>query len=150
MDALVFRLDRSRYALPLGDVVEVLPAVAMTALPKAPAIVEGVIDVRGRLVPVLDIRARFRLPASPMELSDHLVVARAGERTVALRADEAIEVVRLEARDIEPIEPAVPGAAYVSGVAHTPDGLVLLHDLQTFLTRAESDQLGQALAEGGA
>ena len=150
MDALVFRLDRSRYALPLGDVVEVLPAVALTTLPMAPAIVEGVIDVRGRLVPVLDIRARFRLPARQMDLADHLVLARAGLRTVALRADEAIELLHLDAQDVEPIEPAVPGASYVAGVARTADGLILLHDLQTFLTHAESEQLGRALAEGGA
>mgnify|MGYP001586789213 FL=1 len=150
MDALVFRLDRSRYALPLWDVVEVLPAVALTTLPMAPAIVEGVIDVRGRLVPVLDIRARFRLPARQMDLADHLVLARAGLRTVALRADEAIELLHLDAQDVEPIEPAVPGASYVAGVARTADGLILLHDLQTFLTHAESEQLGRALAEGGA
>jgi len=150
VDALVFRLDRSRYGLPLESVVEVLPAVALTPLPKAPAIVEGVIDLRGRVVPVLDIRSRFRLPARPMDVADHLIVARAGGRTVAIRADEAIDLVRLEAPDVEPLDPVVPGAAYVAGVARTADGLVLLHDLLTFLTRAESDDLDRALAEGDA
>ncbi len=150
MDALVFRLDDHRYGLPLEDVVEVLPAVALTPLPKAPAIVEGVIDLRGRVVPVLDIRARFRLPARPMDVADHLVVARAGARTVAIRADEALELVRIEAHDVQPIEPVVPGAEYVAGVARTSDGLVLLHDLKGFLTQAESEQVNQALAEGPA
>ena len=58
MDILIFKLGDARFGLPAADVRELHRAVAMVALPKAPPIVEGIISVRGRIVPVLDIRAR--------------------------------------------------------------------------------------------
>jgi len=145
---LVFRLAEVRYGIPAEDVVEVLAAVACVPLPKAPAIVEGIIDVRGRLVPVLDVRARFRRPPKPVELSDHLVVARAGPRVVALRVDEAHGLVGLAPPDVRSLSDVVPGAGHVAGVACLEDGLVLIHDLATFLTEAESEEIDGALAEG--
>ena len=74
---VVFELNEHRYALPLTDVREVLALPAIVPLPKAPTIVEGVVNIRGVVVPVMDIRARFRLPARPPHPADHLLVARA-------------------------------------------------------------------------
>src|SRR3954464_11389595 len=72
---LTFELDGQRGALLASDVVEVQRAVTLTRLPRSHPMVEGVIDLRGRLVPVLDIRTRLGLPARPLSVSDHLVVA---------------------------------------------------------------------------
>jgi purine-binding chemotaxis protein CheW len=146
MEILVFEIGGRRFALPSLDVQELLRAVTIVPLPKAPAIVEGVINVRGKIVPVLDIRARFRLPSSALAHTDHLIVARAGERLVALRVERALDLTQVEAKDIEDARKIVPGAEYVAGVAMLPDGLVLIHDLQTFLSEAESAALGASLA----
>ena len=116
-------------------------------LPRGPAIVEGVINLRGRVVPVLDIRARFGLPAKPLECSDHFVVADTEERLVALRVDRAIDLVGLDSADVEDVRGLIPGADYVSWVAKLPHNLVLIHDLRTFLSRAESAALAGALSE---
>ena len=149
-DLLIFELGNQRYALPASDVRELLRAVTLTPLPHAPAIVEGVINVRGTLIPVLDIRARFRVPPKPAEPSDHLIVAHAGGRLVALRVDHALELVRLEPVAVERAESVVPGVAYVAQMAKFPDGLVLVHDLKTFLSHAEAVALTEALSEGDA
>lgn len=149
IEILVFEAGGRRFALPSRDVAELLRAVTIVPLPKAPAIVEGVINVRGTLVPVLDIRSRFRLPPSAIEHTDHLIVARAGQRLVALRVQRALDLVRIEPSDIEDAKKIVPGAEYVAGVAKLADGLVLIHDLQTFLSEAESAALGESLAAGG-
>lgn len=143
--ALVFRIDDQRYALPAEDVAEVLAAVTIARLPKAPAVVEGIIDLRGRLVPVLDLRARFRHPPRALDLSDRLVVARAAGRLVALRVDEAIGLEPMG--QVRALDGLVPRAGYVAGVARLDDGLVLVHDLATFLTEAESEAIDRALAE---
>ncbi|HEX9842650.1 MAG TPA: chemotaxis protein CheW [bacterium] len=150
MEVVVFKLDAQRFGLLVAEVQEVVRAVALAPLPKAPLIVEGVINARGRLVPVLDVRARFRLPPRSPSPSDFLVLARAGERLVALRVDAGVHLVQLAVGDVESLEQVVSGAGYVSGVGKLPDGLVLIHDLRTFLASAEAAQLDEALHAGDA
>lgn len=147
LDFVVFEVGGQRYGLSACVVRELVRAVTITALPKAPAIIEGVIDVRGTVVPVLDIRARFRLPAKPVRHTDHLILAHAGERLVALRADSAVGLVPLEASQIDAAAQIAPTAEYLAGVAKLADGLVLIHDLETFLTEAEAEGLDEALTD---
>lgn len=145
-EVLLLEIGGQRYGLPTSDVQEVLRAVTVVPLPKAPRIVLGVIDVRGTIVPVLDIRTRFRLPAREVRESDHFVVGSAGERLVAICADRALDLKQVDALDVEEATRAVPGAEYVAGIAKLPDGLVLIHDLRSFLSQAESEQLSEALS----
>lgn len=147
LEVLIFEVGGQRYALPSSSVRQVVRAVTVVPLPRAPAIVEGVIDVRGTLVPVLDIRSRFRLPPKPLEHTDHLVLGWAGSRPVAVRADRALDLVRLDAAQVEDARRAAPGVEYVAGVAKLDGGLVLIHDLQTFLWADEVVALDQAIDE---
>lgn len=149
IDLLQFEIASQRYALPLHDVVEVVAAVAVARLPSAPRIIEGVIDVRGRIVPVLDMRARFQHPPRELDPSEHFILARAGARVVALRADRAIDITRLESADIERLESSVARPKFVAGVAKTADGVVLIHHVADFLSESESEALDRALDEGG-
>jgi purine-binding chemotaxis protein CheW len=146
-EVLIFEIGGQRYGLPAADVQELLRMAALTPLPSGPPIVEGVINIRGKVVPVLDMRARFRLPARPAEHTDHLVVAQAGPRSVALRVDRALELRRLDPAQLEDTEGVMPGVEYVAQLAKLPDGLVLIHDLPTFLSHAEAAALDAALAK---
>jgi purine-binding chemotaxis protein CheW len=145
-EILVFALGSQRYALWGCDVRELLRAVAVAPLPRAPRIVEGVIDLRGRVVPVLDIRSRFGLPPKPIEPSDHLIVAAVGPRVVAIRVDRALDLLTVDGGELS----AAMGGSYVAGVARLPDGLAVIHDLQTFLEASESAALDEALSSAGA
>jgi purine-binding chemotaxis protein CheW len=138
---LEFEVDAQRYGIRATDVIEVLRAVTMVELPNAPRIVAGVVTVRGVVVPVLNLRTRFGLPPRRAELADQLIVAWAGERRIALPVDRAVDLVRVRPRDIEDAARLVPGMAHVAGMAKLPDGLMLIHDLRTFLSRAEADAL---------
>ena len=146
-DIAVFELDGRRFALPLGDTVEFLRALTCTPLPKAPPVVEGVINLRGTVVPVFDLRQRFRMPPRTPDPSQYLIVARNGTRIVALRVDGIVDVVQIDAEDIADVSTDVEDAEYVAGVAKFPDGLVLIHDLRTFLSAPEAERLATALAE---
>ncbi len=96
IDILVFEVAGRRFAMPVGQVRELLRAVSIA--PVAPGTgsegLEGWLDLRGRVVPVLDLRQWLGLPAREVEPSDHLIVAQALGRLVALRVDRAIEMVR--------------------------------------------------------
>ncbi len=149
-EVLLFTLEAQRYALPLEDVRELVRAVRLTPLPRAPAVVEGLLDLRGELLPVLDVRRRFRLPARRLSPSDHLIVAQAGARRFALRVDRAEGLLALEPGQFDSSPRELPGVGYVAGALKLPDGLVLHHDLRTFLSQAEALELEEALAKEGA
>lgn len=145
-EVLVFEIEGRRYGLPTADVREIIRAVAITPLPHAPAVIEGVVDVRGCVLPVLDVRARFSLPAKALDPSDHFIVASAGPRGVILRVDRATHLALVDDALVQTPQTLGPGATYVAGVARLEGGLVLIHDLATFLSAAEAASLDEALS----
>ncbi|KAF0815335.1 Chemotaxis protein CheW [Andreprevotia sp. IGB-42] len=145
---MVFTLDDQRYALALGRVERVIRAQAITALPGAPAGVQGAIDVQGTVMPVFDIRSRFGLPPRALRLGDQILLARTTTRAVGLCVDETQGVMACMPEQVLAAEQLLPDVAYVQGVLTLPDGLLLIHDLDTFLTQSEQQALDQALEHG--
>ena len=144
---VVFTLDDRRYGLPLPAVERVLRMVDVTPLPKAPQIVLGVVNVQGLVIPVVDMRRRFRLPARDFALADQLLIARTARRPVALAADAVTGVLEYSAQEAAGAPDIVPGIEYVEGVVKLPDGLVLIHDLDRFLSLEEEAALGRAIED---
>lgn len=142
---LLIEVGGQRAALPATGVVELHPAVEHAALPNAPEVVDGLVNVRGTPVAVLDLRSRFGLPRRPPQVTDHLVLARVGSRTVALRVDRAVDLVTLAAADVHAA--VLLGGSALVGVATLPDGLLLIHDLDAFLSCSEAADLDAALQE---
>lgn len=130
---LVVEVAGVRCALPAEAVVELHQMVATVALPTAVTGVDGVIDRRGSLVAVLDLRARLGLPTRPPRASDHLVVVHLALGPVALRVDRIHDLVVLPADDVVTAA-ALAGEAGVVGAARLPDGLLLVHDVESFLS----------------
>jgi purine-binding chemotaxis protein CheW len=149
----VFILDDQRYALRLSAVDRIVRAVEVTSLPKAPAIVLGVVNVRGQIIPVVNLRRRFRLPERDIDVNDQFIIAHTSKsgpgpvegRLVALPADAALGVVEVPGEKITTWDEIVPGLEYVQGVAKMEDGLILIHDLATFLSLDEEKALDEAL-----
>ena len=146
----VFELSGYRYGVSLADTREVFRTPSIVPLPKGPLIIEGIVNIRGTVIPVLDVRKRFRLPEKPPHPADHLVVAQAGSRLVALRVDRVLGIEDVDSKDIEDAAAITPRMEYVAGVAKLPDGLVLIHDLRTFLADSEARDLDQALDDSSA
>ncbi len=94
-ETLVFEVDGRRYGLEAGEVLEVVRIVETLPLPGAPGWIEGVIDLRGKVVPVIDLRARLGLPVKKVELSDQLIVSRGRGFPIAVRIDRALDLEHL-------------------------------------------------------
>jgi len=144
---VVFTLDEQRYALPLSSVNRVVAAVYVTPLPKAPDIVRGVINVQGQVIPVVDIRTRFRLPEREMALSDQIIIAHTAQRPVALIADATEGVLEFSDERIVPPEAVLPEMEYVGGVVRLDEDLLLIHDLDRFLSLQENKKLDAAMSK---
>jgi purine-binding chemotaxis protein CheW len=145
---LIFTLDEERYALRLAAVDRVVRAAAITPLPKAPEIVLGVLDFQGQVIPVVNLRRRFRLPERALRTSDQFVIARARLVTVALAVDGVESVLEESAREVVAPDDILSGTGFLEGVTRSEDGLVLIHDLATLLFPEEELLLARALKKG--
>lgn len=146
VELVVFELGQRRYALPAHGVRRVLPALDVAPLPAAPPVVAGLVNLHGSPVPVIDLRHRLGLPPRPPALTDRLIVADTGRRTVALQAEAAVALQRVPAADV--LRPEAFGAedAGLTGVVCLPDGLLFIHDLEALLSGAEETAVAAALA----
>ena len=142
---VLFALDDRRYGLRLSTVERVVRAVGVTILPKAPDIVLGVVNVQGRIIPVVNLRRRFRLPERDISLADQLVIAHTSRRPVALVVDAASGVLEYSADEAVGARDIVPGIEHVEGVVKLADGLVLIHDLDKFLSLEEETAIDRAI-----
>jgi purine-binding chemotaxis protein CheW len=143
---VIFAVDDQRLALPLSAVERVVQAVEITPLPKAPAVVWGIINVQGQILPVFHLRRRFRWPERELALNDHILIARTAQRRVALVVDAVAGVLECAAEDTVAPDAVVPGLEYVAGIMKQPDGMIFIHDLEKFLSLGEAQQLEAALA----
>ena len=155
MDILTFDLDGQRYAFPADRVVQVVQMVAISALPGAPAVVEGVVNVRGTIVPVFDIRSRLGLSARPVDAGQHLIILSGSSRQAAVRVDAAQDFVSIPDEDVTGSRSladsgvGASGTRHIAGVAATAEGTTVIYDLSAFLSLSESNALEEALTSTG-
>lgn len=139
-----FFLDERRCAVALERVERVTPRPEIAPFPRAPGIVAGLVVIHGDFIPVIDVRARFRLPARELRLSDQLLVVRTPRRRVALVVDRVEGVVEAPAESMVAAESLAPGLGYVKGVTRLEGDLVWVHDLDAFLSLEEEAALDAA------
>jgi purine-binding chemotaxis protein CheW len=145
---VIFSLEEPRYALYLSAVERVIRSVEITPLPRVPEKVAGVINLQGEIVTVLDIRKIFHLPAREISLADMFIVARTSERMVALAVDSVEGVSEIENCQVADAKETLPFADYLSGVAIFKNNIILINDLEKFLSLKEQQVLDKALKGG--
>jgi purine-binding chemotaxis protein CheW len=142
---VTFNLDDRKFALYVSAVQRMIRVVEVTALPKAPEIVVGIINLQGTVISVFDIRMRFRLPAREVRIDDQMIIATTAKRTVALLVDSVNGVIEIPEEEIIAAEQILPELEYVEGVVKTEDGMILIHDLERFLSLPEEKALDEAM-----
>lgn len=146
---VAFSVDVHRLALPLSLVTQVTRAAAITPVPNAPAIVMGVVDFHGEIIPVMNVRVRLGLEARPMSLTDQMVITRTPLRAIAFVVDRVLGLAEWDDADFVPASAVVPDVAFLEGIARDHDGLILLYDPDAFLRTEEAHQLAQAMSSYG-
>ncbi|MEM1446295.1 MAG: chemotaxis protein CheW [Planctomycetota bacterium] len=129
-----FEIGTEEYAIPILAVQEINRMMAITRVPNSPPSVEGVINLRGRIIPVIDLRQRFGLTACENNADTRIIVVEVGAlgRVIGFMVDRVNQVLRLS-RDIVDPAPSVAGAAnadFIQGVGKLDDRLLILLDLE--------------------
>ncbi len=130
-----FRIGHETFGLPIALVQEIVRPPEITKVPHAPDYVEGVMNLRGRIVPVIDLRRRFGQNSSEDNKKNRVLVVEIEARAVGLIVDSASEVLKIGEAQIEP-PPSVlaeTGTSYVTGVAKHNGRLIILVDLARIL-----------------
>ncbi len=140
-----FRIGRETFGLPIAIVREIVRVPEITSVPNAPEYIEGVINLRGRIIPVVDLRKRFGQEAVTLNKKSRIVVVELNTRAVGLIVNSASEVLRLAPSEIEkPHNVFQEGELdYITGVGKLQGRLVILLDLNRILQRAELRRLDE-------
>jgi purine-binding chemotaxis protein CheW len=132
---VLFELAGATYALQSDDVAQLEMVGAPTPVPNAPAYVDGVVSVRGQVIPAVSLRARFGFARTEHDLRSRLIVVRAQARTVGLVVDSAREFASIALDAIRPLPEGIGGLSgrYLRGVAHHGERLLLIVDVSELL-----------------
>ncbi|MHB9036711.1 MAG: chemotaxis protein CheW [Armatimonadota bacterium] len=143
---VVFDLAHEYYGADIGAVNTIIRMQDITKIPRSPEFVEGVINLRGTIIPVIDLRKRFGLPVSEATKSSRIVVVEAAGQMIGMVVDAVAETLRLPSDAIEPPSPIVAtvDSAYVRGVGKQDSRLVILLDLEKVLTMKEIETMSKA------
>lgn len=147
-----FRVGKEQFGVPIASVHEIVRPLDVTAVPDSPAYVEGVINLRGKIVPVIDLRKRFGETELRSSKKTRIVIAEVNGRLLGLKVDSASEVLRVPAGDVEP-PPEVFSEGevnYVTGMAKINNRLIILIDLARILQAGELRRLGDLAESAGA
>ncbi len=147
---VTFRLGEDLFAADVQVVERVLRYAPPRQLPNVPAWVAGVLDYQERVVPVIDLRARFELPPQAARPETRVLVLLVEDEWVGAIVDAVLEVSAVESGAIQPPPPLFHGlrAEYLRGLVRRPAGLVVVLDLARLLNTTERLVLDQARAEG--
>ncbi|HEY6872602.1 MAG TPA: chemotaxis protein CheW [Geobacteraceae bacterium] len=140
-----FRLGEDLYAADIMRIKEIIRLQKLANLPKSPPFVEGVLNLRGTVIPVVDLRKRFDLPVTSHGRDTRLLIVTVGGQLLGLVVDEVSEVISVPVKDIKP-PPHVAhgvGAEYLVGVCLVKDSLIMLLNLDRILSDRESDELNR-------
>lgn len=146
---LPFTLDGLKFAIRLESVIRVVLAIEVTPLPGAPEAISGAVNIYGEVVPVFDVRKRLGLSAKPTALSDHLIIAKTPKRLIGIMADSSEGVIECAEADIIPAGEVAPGLKRVDGIAKHNEGLIVIQDMDKFLSIEEEEVLGRAMNTQG-
>jgi purine-binding chemotaxis protein CheW len=141
-----FRIGRETFGVPISLVREIVRVPEITSVPNAPDYIEGVINLRGRIIPVVDLRKRFREKVGERDKKNRIVVAEVEGRLIGLLVNSASEVLRILPSEIEaPQDVFQEGELnYITGVGKLRGRLVILLDLNKILQRGELRSLEDA------
>ena len=149
LQIVTFRVGEEDFSVSILKVQEIIRMSEITKVPRSPDFVEGVINLRGKVIPVIDLRKRFGLEAAERNEDTRTIVVDCGGKVVGLIVDSVTEVLRLSKSTVEPPPDIVGGvdSEYISGVGKLDDRLVILLDIDKVLSMSEQGEIGNLAEE---
>jgi purine-binding chemotaxis protein CheW len=148
LQAVTFALGSEEYGVDIAQVQEINRMVTITHVPRAPQFMEGVINLRGQLIPIIDLRTRFGMERSELTKNTRIVVTEIGNKRIGMVVDSVSEVLRIPVEQIEDAPDLVAGVEteYIRGVGKMGDRLIIMLDLGRVISGSEKVELQELQA----
>lgn len=142
-ELVTFKVGEEEFGVEILSVQEIIRIMEITKVPKAPEFVEGVINLRGKIIPVIDFRKRFNMEKRDEGKDTRIIVANIEEKTFGFIVDSVSEVLRIPTSAIEPPPSIVAGieSEYINGVGKLDDRLLILINLGKLLSKKETNAI---------
>jgi purine-binding chemotaxis protein CheW len=139
LQIVCFKIGNEEYGIDILQVQEILKLPKVTKLPKSKAYIMGVIDLRGKVLPIVDLSRRFGIESNKLTENSRAIVVNIGGKRVGLGIDSVSHVIKINANDIEPPPPVVRGISgkYIVGIAKMEDGFVVILDINQMFSTEE-------------
>ena len=149
---VTFKIGEEEFGVNILSVETIIQMMEITKIPRAPEFVEGVINLRGMIIPIIDFRKRFKMNSRSEDKNTRIIVTNVEKKQMGFIVDSVSEVIRLPATAIEPPPSIVAGieADYIEGVGKLDDRLLILINIQKIFSETEKEnleQLGKILEE---
>ncbi|MFV0420710.1 chemotaxis protein CheW [Oleidesulfovibrio sp.] len=143
LQLVTFSIGEEEFGVEILKVQEIIRTMEITKVPRAPEFVEGVINLRGKVIPIIDLRRRFGLDSKTHDKHTRIIVIEINNMIVGFIVDSVSEVLRIPAGTVEPPPPVVAGmeSDYISGVGKLQDRLLILLDLDRLLSQEDMSVL---------
>ncbi|SDF93533.1 chemotaxis protein CheW [Desulfovibrio legallii] len=141
LQLVTFHIGDEEFGVDILSVQEIIRPMQITMVPHAANYIEGVINLRGKVIPVINMRTRFNLPPVERDSRTRIVVMEFNQKIVGFLVDGVSEVLRIPASTVEPAPPVVCGigSEYIRGVGKLDDRLLILLDLDTLLSDTKAE-----------
>jgi purine-binding chemotaxis protein CheW len=152
MQLVSFKLGDETYGIAITKIREIILVGEITHVPETPSYVKGLINLRSTVIPVIDLRTRFALPAAELTPDSRIMVLHVGSRTIGIVVDSVNEVLRVTHQDISPAPPTVTssGNEYMTGLVRLKEDLLILLDVDRLFGDEQTQALAEATAHTGA
>lgn len=143
---VVFSLNSEDYGVDIEKIREIIPMQTIVSVPRAPQFVEGIINLRGRVIPVLDLRRHFGFEKKPPGPAQRIVIVEADQECTGVVVDSVSSVIQVPREAIEDPSEVIIGSdvGYIQGVAKVDNDLIVLLDLAAIITEAQKKTLKEA------
>ena len=139
LQIVCFKIGNEEYGIDILQVQEILKLPKVTKLPKSKAFIMGVIDLRGKVLPIVDLSRRFGIESNKSSENSRAIVVDISGKKVGLGIDSVSHVIKVNTNDIEPPPPVVRGISgkYIVGIAKLENGFVVVLDINQMFTSEE-------------
>ena len=139
---VIFKVDEQFYALSVGSVKQIIRSVELTYLHEAPELLQGLINLKGKIVPVMNIRKQFQIADKAISLSDRIVIAVSSPYIIAFIADFIEGIIELSQSEITPSENIYPAMEdYILGTAKYDNHTVLIYDIGSLFPKSDIENI---------